>query len=165
MPPNTPRWLEQAHRDPSSINHALSVLADRERTRARARSSTRGAQISLKHRLPHVPVLVHSKSNLADHYSIAVGCQPENQWFNRYMDIEPYDRTCIKANGRYLNGNWVRELFGGSWWIATQAPLPETAHEFLSMVGGLELLRPPAEPSRFYKRVRTVVQLTREVED
>jgi protein tyrosine phosphatase len=64
------------------------------------------------------------------------------------------------------NANWVRELFGGFWWIATQAPLPETSHEFLSLVGGLDPLRPPtSEPGNTYRRVRTVVQLTKEIED
>ncbi|KAI0031255.1 protein-tyrosine phosphatase-like protein [Vararia minispora EC-137] len=162
---SVPQWLEKAHRDPSDINHALSILAERERARSRARSSTRGVQISLKPRLPHVPLLSYPKSQLADHYSVSQGCRPENQWSNRYMDIEPYDRTCAKANSRYFNGNWVRELFGGSWWIATQAPLPGTAHEFFSMVSGLDTLRPPGEPAKAYKRVRTIVQLTREVED
>jgi hypothetical protein len=101
MPPNVPQWLDTAVCDPSDITHVLSVLADRERTRARARSSTHSGPLKLKHRLPHVPILAVPKSGLADYYSVSLAYRPENQWFNRYMDIEPYDRTCVKPNNRY----------------------------------------------------------------
>ena len=67
-----------------------------------------------------------------------------------------------------MNANWVRELFGGKWWIATQAPLPNTTHTFLSL-----LLQPNSRPppgllppnsSESGSRIRTVVQLTKATE-
>ncbi|KAI0785394.1 protein-tyrosine phosphatase-like protein, partial [Irpex lacteus] len=68
--------------------------------------------------------------------------------------------------GRYLNASWVRELAGKKWWIATQAPLPDTMHAFLSLIfqpltRPLDLNprhNPGSEPT---SRIRTVVQLTR----
>jgi protein-tyrosine phosphatase len=59
----------------------------------------------------------------------------------------------------------VRELAGGRWTISTQAPLPNTAHEFLSLVAGIHApLGLPEEPALGFTRVRTVVQLARNVE-
>jgi len=85
----------------------------------------------------------------------------ENRYLNRYIDIQPYDRTRVAVGGRYFNGNWVREHAGGRWTIATQAPLPSTTHEFLSIIAGIHSpLIPPGEPSSKFTRVRTVVQLT-----
>ncbi|KAG1814030.1 protein-tyrosine phosphatase-like protein, partial [Suillus subaureus] len=70
---------------------------------------------------------------------------PDNVVANRYSNIEPYDRTRVVvgdlkgshcsvgaegSKGRYFNASWVRELYGGKLWIATQAPLPRTAHVF-----------------------------------
>jgi len=98
---------------------------------------------------------------------------------NRYMDIIPYDRTRLaveedkdccqeqagKLHGRYLNANWVLEKFGHKWWIATQAPLRNTAHAFLSVM--LQpIVRPPRtdHPNSKTRRVRTVVQLTQNYE-
>ncbi|KAI0050605.1 phosphatases II, partial [Auriscalpium vulgare] len=161
-----PPWLRKAH-DHDHINHVLQVLADRERARSRARASSRPrADIQLKHRLPNVPALLHTKNPLSDHYSVAIACAPENRLCNRYSDIEPYDRTRVLAGRRYFNGNWVRERAGGRWAIATQAPLPHTAHEFLSLIAGLDPgLRPPGEPHLAFHRVRTVVQLTPTHED
>lgn len=114
------------------------------------------------------------------------------------MDVAPYDRTRVvvghhhhhhlKAQGkgegeeggeggeeeetepagRYLNASWVRELAGKKWWIATQAPLPDTMHAFLSLIfqpltRPLDLNPPPtpAPGSGPTSRIRTVVQLTR----
>jgi protein tyrosine phosphatase len=60
----------------------------------------------------------------------------------------------------------VRELFGGNWWVATQAPLPNTMHAFLSMLfQPLSHLpasfRPPSSSHPAKRiRIRTVVQLT-----
>ena len=94
--------------------------------------------------------------------SVALGCSPENRFCNRYSDILPYDHSRVDVGGRYFNGNWVRELAGGRWSISTQAPLPNTAHEFLSLVAGIHTpFRPPSEPALSFTRVRTVVQLRR----
>lgn len=70
---------------------------------------------------------------------------------------------------RYLNASWVQELYGNRWWIASQAPIPETSHAFLSL-----LLQPSTHPppsllptppqSPHGSQVRTIVQLTMNVE-
>lgn len=106
---------------------------------------------------------------------------------NRYIDILPYDRTrAVVDHGsthgyspgsgkspyaRYLNANWVLERFGHKWWIAAQAPLQHTAHAFLSAIiqPSIHPLFIPAPPnsgpsSTRTSRIRTVVQLTRNVE-
>jgi protein tyrosine phosphatase len=116
------------------------------------------------------------------YYSTAIGCHPDNQGANRYSDIEPYDRTRVVVgdlknahcsigaegtNGRYFNASWVRELYGGKLWIATQAPLPRTAHVFLSAIAQ-PISAPPSSLNspRMHSpsRVRTVVQLTPNME-
>jgi protein-tyrosine phosphatase len=51
---------------------------------------------------------------------------------------------------------------GGKWWIATQAPLPRTIHPFLSLF--LSPISNPLDPSLGQFSVRTIVQLTRDVE-
>jgi len=107
---------------------------------------------------------------------VSVGSSRDIQECNRYLDITPYDRTRVvlssrgvergsAPDGRYLNANWVRELAGGKWWIASQAPLPHTAHAFLSV-----MLSPIVHPSvsrtpdAKTSRVRTIVQLTQNIE-
>ncbi|THH16362.1 hypothetical protein EUX98_g9312 [Antrodiella citrinella] len=113
-------------------------------------------------------------------YSIAIATHPDNAPGNRYTGVEPYDRTLVNVGcgddsceptGRYLNASWVRELYGGKWWIATQAPLPETFHAYLSMIFQ-PTSHPPAEfhprPKSFRatdsSRIRTIVVLTRNME-
>ncbi|KAI0308806.1 protein-tyrosine phosphatase-like protein [Amylostereum chailletii] len=157
-----PDWLLRA-REPRHFNLAMSSLDDRELIRVRARVPKEGRQISLKHRLG---IVSHAPAHdpLTDHYSTATGCSPENHCSNRYADIEPYDRTIVPSAGRYFNANWVREHAGGRWTIATQAPLRDTAHDFLSIIVGLQTLRPP-DGSHSFSRVRTVVQLTQNVEN
>jgi protein tyrosine phosphatase len=121
-----------------------------------------------------------------EHYSVSCGCEPRNDISNRYIDIEPYNRTRVIVghwnddegemredpdDDRYINANWVRELFGGKWWIATQAPLARTTHAFLSLF----LQTTTCPPARLHaaslsspahkSRIRTVVQLTRIFEE
>lgn len=180
--PTTPEWLKAA----SSVDHiiaVLQILTQREHSRHQARDVSRqSSNPSTTHRLTHSPSVVAGKIELKNHYSISAGTHPNNAWGNRYADIEPYDRTRVTVSrgeseeertveGRYLNANWTRELAGGKWWIATQAPLPQTAHAFLSVI--LQpITRPPRElhPIRSSaslsktSRVRTVVQLTRHIE-
>jgi len=62
-----------------------------------------------------------------------------------------------------LNANWCLEQFGHKWWIASQAPLPATAHAFLSLIRQHIIVPVSTSPSRS-TRIRTVVQLTRLVE-
>lgn len=73
------------------------------------------------------------------HYDVKIGTSDTNMAENRYNDIAPFDRTRVTVSvdghpeGRYLNASWVRELWGGCWWVAAQAPLPNTAHAFLGL--------------------------------
>jgi protein tyrosine phosphatase len=169
---NVPSWLQDS-RSVSRVKSVLSTLAKRENERVHFRL----ASATSRRQSPplQTPELV------GDYYSEIVGC--ENSWGNRYLDIKPYDRTRVivggrggqreaeiadGSQGRYINASWVRELFGGKWWIATQAPLPYTAHAFLSVI--LQpVTRPPQllEPSPLTSKtsqIRTVVQLTQNVE-
>jgi len=169
-----PSWLEfvdsQAH-----IDHVLTTLARREQARENARRISRQKSTHPHHPSPN-------KSPLPYHYSVSVGAHADHHAENRYLDIEPYDRTRVVFNGggveeapNYLNANWVRELAGGKWWIATQAPLPNTARTFLNVI--LQSIPCPystiVDPSPVQStsnassrrtRVRTIVQLTRDVE-
>ncbi|KII93287.1 hypothetical protein PLICRDRAFT_35482 [Plicaturopsis crispa FD-325 SS-3] len=174
-----PPWLHMSH-SPKHLSAALRVLAKRERTRDTARTASRrqSEPSTTRSHFAHLGASVLQKDDYTKHYAVSAGCQPENQWGNRYLQLEPYDRTRVVVGpgadgelaeggaegGRYLNASWVRELFGGKWWIATQAPLPNTAHPFLSVI--LQpIARPPPEllagsSTTRTSRVRTVVQLT-----
>jgi protein tyrosine phosphatase len=174
--PNIPSWLRVAQS--SSRANVLHTLAKRERQRDSARTLSRHRSNPSK--AYHFIALQNTE--LADHYSVCAG--HKNQWGNRYLNLEPYDRTRVVVDvageqcdmgtdhapcgqGRYLNASWVRELYGSKWWIATQAPLPTTAHAFLSVI--LQpVTRPPQllDPSLTSRpcRIRTVVQLTQNVE-
>lgn len=177
---NIPAWLERAH-NAEHITEVLRALAKRERIRVGARNASRHqSHPSKTHRVAHIASTISTKAEHVAHYSIAAGTDPDNERLNRYADIYPYDRTRVVvcpaepshdgsnscAAGRYLNANWVRELAGGKWWIATQAPLPHTAHAFLSVI--LEGISPPPgaplSTVRQLNRVRTIVQLTRNFE-
>ncbi|EPQ60228.1 phosphotyrosine protein phosphatases II [Gloeophyllum trabeum ATCC 11539] len=191
MPPSVelPRWLQAAH-SPEHLTSVVTALTNRERLRASARTASKHKSHSSKvHRASFgASSSLLTKSAHVNHYSVSVGNRPENKTGNRYADIEPYDRTRVvideqlemgsgatSRKGRYLNANWVRELAGGKWWIATQAPLPHTAHAFLSVI--LQpTTRPPhdllhplesnshPETDERPSRVRTVVQLTQNFE-
>ncbi|KZT27674.1 phosphatases II [Neolentinus lepideus HHB14362 ss-1] len=186
-----PKWL-QAAQSLDHLNAVVTALTNRERLRASARTASRHKSHSSKvHRASFgTSSSLLTKSDQVTHYSVTVGNRPENKPGNRYADIEPYDRTRVVVEdqlgmgsgktssvgiGRYLNANWVRELAGGKWWIATQAPLPNTAHAFLSVI-----LQPTTQPppdlhhpfeSEFHRqhssrpgRIRTIVQLTQNFE-
>ena len=167
MSPPKPQWLQSAQSS-SHLKSVSNVLREREYYRQHLRSESRdsGSHTRSSHRR-RVPWDSNTDQKAIDYYSVAVGCKKDS--CNRYSDVEPYDRTrVVVAGGRYLNANWVRELFGGRWWIATQAPLPETAHTFLSLI-----MQPVTQPPSFLdsspsqptiSRIRTVVQLTQSVE-
>ena len=182
-----PPWLTRSQ-SLSHIRSVLQTLSKREDIRESARCSSRhqtdpsspshrGSRFSLHIRKTQI------NQKYVDYYSVAVGYLPQNLSRNRYMELEPYDRTRVvvghgdetgaeggEGEGRYLNANWVLERFGGKWWIASQAPLPNTAHPFLSLI-----LQPITRPPPFLQpssslseaqtsRVRTIVQLTMDVE-
>ncbi|KXN88947.1 putative quinone oxidoreductase [Leucoagaricus sp. SymC.cos] len=173
MPPyrsNLPSWLSNAYTE-SHINLVLQTLAERESRRKNFRPEFPLSDFSLGN--PAQPCL--------DHYSVAVASRRENLPHNRYSDVVPYDRTRVivrsgVAAGRYINASWILERFGHKWWIATQAPLPSTAHRFLSLISQqlprpLRTLSTPAVDqleaaanSHATTRIRTVVQLTKNVE-
>ncbi|KAF8347060.1 protein-tyrosine phosphatase-like protein [Amanita rubescens] len=163
-----PDWLSAAKSFPYLFS-VLKILAEREATRDHARSLAR--QVLANKRVP-------AKSDgLASHYSVCVGCSSENAPRNRYIQLEPYDRTRVIASAqglesRYLNANWVLERFGHKWWISTQAPLPNTVYTFLSLIvypsassaPEFTIQTDPQIRLPFQSRVRTVVQLTRNFE-
>jgi protein tyrosine phosphatase len=161
-----PSWLQRAYNQ-DHITDVWRILTDRECSRIYTRTMSVAA--SRCHREPdRAPITpsqlssaAHPSEILASHYSIALGCSSENRYRNRYADIQPYDRTRVAMDGRYINANWVRERAGGHWTIAAQAPLPSTTHEFLSIMAGIHSpLIPPGQSSSKFKRVRTVAQLT-----
>ena len=151
-----PDWLQRAQTT-DHLYEALNVLDEREQFRAQCRSASK--PLDPDYPSPDQPPPSPKDKALVDFYSVSVGGSSDHRISNRYADIEPYDRTRVDPGGCYLNANWVRELHGNKWWIATQAPLMNTAYTFLSVL--LEQVSPPGFPST---RVRTIVQLTRDVE-
>jgi protein tyrosine phosphatase len=150
-----PAWLQHAQSS-DYLNEVLGTLDEREQLRAESRSASKPYDPDEHHPPPEIS---QADRLLAEFYSVSVGGSPTHRIANRYADIEPYDRTRFDPGGRYLNANWVRELYGKKWWIATQAPLPYTAYTFLSAL--LEPVSPPGLPT---SRVRTIVQLTQDIE-
>jgi hypothetical protein len=187
--PEKPSWLELAACSEKHITNVLRVLAARESKRYTARALSQQRQLDSSESIP----ILKPPSALAaflrrepdvqqhhvEHYSVATGVHEENRRMNRYLDIIPYDRTRViveedkdypqeragKLDGRYLNANWVMERFGHKWWIATQAPLRNTAHTFLSVMLQPVVRPPHADPPKSKTtRIRTVVQLTQNFE-
>ncbi|KAI3622439.1 hypothetical protein WG66_016032 [Moniliophthora roreri] len=161
-----PRWLIESQNH-SHIEFALKTLKQREDARARARfvSLPRKSR-ALRAAIQNIP------KSFSDYYAVVAGNKEENQDRNRYVDVVPYDRTRVAVNDsssgesceeRYCNANWVLERFGGKWWIASQAPLPNTSHTFLSLIA--KPVTPPSSVSQVTSHIRTVVQLTQNLED
>ncbi|EJD51913.1 phosphatases II [Auricularia subglabra TFB-10046 SS5] len=165
---HAPSWLHNGH-SRRFVAQALDVLDHRDAIRQRAmaqgarrrRSGSASSISSLDAELA-----AGLPEELTSYYACADGLAPENQRKNRYCDILPFDRTRVRApylkgtahgpaDSRYLNANFVRELAGGKYWIATQAALPFTAHALLSL-----LLQPVELPTGTSQQVRTIVQLT-----
>ncbi|KAF8167494.1 protein-tyrosine phosphatase-like protein [Crassisporium funariophilum] len=189
-----PSWLTVAINSDKHLNNVQRVLAAREYKRLAARSaSQRQAEAEEKPSSPSIAsrslafLRQEVKPELVQHYSVVVASNDVNKGKNRYVDVQPYDRTRVVVRhghtlpgtgesdgewqGRYLNANWVLERSGHKWWIATQAPLRNTAHAFLSLLLQTDV-RPPKqllglsteeEPAQAC-RVRTVVQLTQNIE-
>ncbi|KAG5222356.1 phosphatases II [Salix suchowensis] len=155
---------------------ALKLLSERENIRAAAREESRPreeTQHGSRRRRNFGPEII-------DHYSVETGAHPDQIHKNRYNMVEPYDRSRVvvgcmdgeasgaegQSCGRYLNASWVKERYGRKWWIASQAPLPSTAHAFLSVI-----LQPSTFPPTSLENktnnvgpIRTVVQLTKNIE-
>ncbi|KAF4606186.1 hypothetical protein EYR38_000235 [Pleurotus pulmonarius] len=170
-----PTWLQRSTSTPYCAS-ALKLLAERENIRAAAREESRPRQEShhgSRRRRNFGPEMI-------DHYSVETGAHPDQSHKNRYYMVEPYDRSRVvvgctegeasdaggQSCGRYLNASWVKERYGRKWWIANQAPLPSTAHAFLSVI-----VQPSTSPPTSLEHetnntgpVRTVVQLTKNIE-
>ncbi|KAF8559895.1 phosphatases II [Imleria badia] len=177
--PAIPSWLVQAH-EATYQRVVFAELSKREKERsshrnARPTSPSPSAFAFPKFKLPgKCTPSQPEKPDPSKHYSVAIGRDPVNRWGNRYSNIEPYDRTrvvvgvsgtaclgCGEGKGRYFNGSWVKELHGQKLWIATQAPLRDTAHAFLSVLSQPVGSSSDASTSLPQgSRVRTVVQLT-----
>ena len=153
-----PAWLQRAQ-SAGYLNQVLYALDTREQLRAESRSASKPQDPDYDHPQLELDAPRPDVKLLRGFYSVSVGGSPAHRMANRYGDIEPYDRTRLDPGGQYLNANWVRELHGKKWWIATQAPLPNTAYTFLSV-----LLEPVSLPGLPTSRVRTIVQLTKDVE-
>ena len=174
-----PPWLVQARE--TSYQHAVFIeLSKREKERTSYRNTppANSNASTLRKFLPGKSTPSHPETpDLYKYYSVAIGRDPINRWANRYSNIEPYDRTrvvvgisgtacrlgCGEGQGRYFNGSWVKELHGQKLWIATQAPLRDTVHAYLSVLS--QPVGSSSDPSFPQgSRVHTVVQLTRSVE-
>ncbi|KAJ3510752.1 hypothetical protein NMY22_g15876 [Coprinellus aureogranulatus] len=177
-----PDWLAATFNG-DYVQAVLQILASRETKRDIARNDSRptdkpkagGHRFSISKRKSGVDP-THTA-----HYSVRDGASDDNSGRNRYYQLEPYDRNRVTvpssassdqaaAKRQYLNASWVLEKFGHKWWIASQAPLPNTAYTFLSMITE-PVMRPPADllspasyPSYPTTQIRTVVQLTNIVE-
>ncbi|TFK71133.1 phosphatases II [Pluteus cervinus] len=195
-----PSWLNDA-RSPAYMRLVLETLNRREDIRVQARRATRHRDRSdvefldsddefyIRHGQNSNQEESPRQKALKRFYSVAVGSHPDSDVFNRYAQLEAYDRTRVVApipnppnggpaggEGRYLNASWVSERLGQKWWIASQAPLPQSAHAFLSTIfhpiekwppyknagGEPEPLSSSASTGR--PRIRTVVQLTKNIE-
>ena len=152
-----PAWLQRAQ-SVDYISDVLNTLDVRELFRAECRSASKPHDPD-DYYPPPDPQQPQPDRLAVSFYSVSVGGSPAHRISNRYSNIEPYDRTRLDPCDCYLNANWVRELHGKKWWIATQAPLLNTAYTFLSAL--IEPISPPGLPDT---RIRTVVQLTQDVE-
>lgn len=183
---NLPAWLNNAYTE-SHIGLVIRTLTERESQREKLRSmswrqaqSSSASSDSSPESSPTNSLYGHIPQAHCNHYSIIAASNERNAHHNRYRDVVPYDRTrvIVESGNRYLNASWVLERCGHKWWIATQAPLPTTTHTFLSLVMQ-PIARPPntlsvpptshegvevTVPSYGTSRIRTVVQLTKNVE-
>jgi len=158
----TPAWLIRATETTSYIEEVWNTLSSREQQRLLARSASR-----LRPRKTQSLRQPEAQSNIDPHlfnfYSNSTGLSSTNKFFNRYLDVVPYDRNRVKPLGtgeRYLNASWIQTRASGRWYIATQAPLLWTANSFLSLTIG-DNVTPEGEKTA---RVRTIVQLTQDYE-
>lgn len=173
-----PLWLTTSLNS-KHISAVLSILSDRESKRNVAQNASQMRVLERSDSSRQSPLILLGRGNREappshiEHYTIAAGLQPLNLVLNRYLNIVPYDRTRVvvydgyldvekDSQGRYLNASWVLERKGGKWWIATQAPVKRSAHTFLCALMQPIVNTPYSTSHR--GRVRTVVQLTRDLE-
>lgn len=134
--PQPPAWILAAYK-PEYLQNVLSVLGQRETRRDVARNaSRRKSDPSIAKRLQQYLKKAGATSEQIEHYSVDVGARQENMDRNRYLQLEPYNRTRVvvdasgdggnqgdssqNCGGLYLNASFVLEKYGQKWWIATQ---------------------------------------------
>jgi len=186
VPQKLPPWLMTALSSDRHISNVLHILSDREFKRNQTRNASRTAAweqadpSSTPLTRQHLSSFIARRnldipSSHAEHYAIATGLHSIHRELNRYTDVIPYDLTRVvvydgyvghgaeQNAGTYLNASWVLERGGQKWWIATQAPVKPAAHTFLSVL--LQpIIKPPHSTISYRSRVRTVVQLTQNIE-
>jgi hypothetical protein len=125
-----PQWLKSIMTDERHRASVLEELEDREAIRTQHRYRFRPSY-TLQGYGPSVPsgsaAEQHQNDTLEKFYSISLATDPRHRPLNRYSDIAAYDRGCVMVarndavgSQQYLNGNWVREVGGKAWWLATQ---------------------------------------------
>ncbi|XP_057558721.1 tyrosine-protein phosphatase non-receptor type 22 [Hippopotamus amphibius kiboko] len=74
-------------------------------------------------------------------YPTTVAERPKNIKKNRYKDILPYDHSLVELfmitsdeDSNYINGNFIKGVYGPKAYIATQGPLPTTVLDFWRMI-------------------------------
>ncbi|BGP23343.1 hypothetical protein Rt10032_c02g0913 [Rhodotorula toruloides] len=170
-----PDFLTPSH---DALVTVLSILSEREHLRRTLATEGRsGCRVRIRGR--GEPADGGADEDCDGWFSCAAGTTRENMGKNRYGDIIAYDRTrCLPPfqttassdEANYVNASLVREPDLGfdeedvprRWWVAAQAPIPPTVHDFLSL-----LLTPPSSlthqsrstPSQL-PLINLIVQLT-----
>ncbi|BGP01314.1 Tyrosine-protein phosphatase 1 [Rhodotorula toruloides] len=140
---------------PTALRNVLSILSEREHLRRTlAAEGSSGCKVRIQGR--GEPANGATDDDCERWFSVSAGTSRENLAKNRYGDIIAYDRTrCLPPlrttassdEANYVNASLVREPDLGfdekdvprRWWVAAQAPIPPTVHDFLSL-----LLTPPS---------------------
>ncbi|BGP30646.1 hypothetical protein JCM10296v2_002403 [Rhodotorula toruloides] len=140
---------------PTALRNALAILSEREHLRRTLAAERRsGCQVRIQGQ--GEPANGATDDDCEGWFSVSAGTSRENMAKNRYGDIIAYDRTrCLPPlrtaassdEANYVNASLVREPDLGfdekdvprRWWVAAQAPIPPTVHDFLSL-----LLTPPS---------------------
>ncbi|GAA5925440.1 hypothetical protein JCM3775_001411 [Rhodotorula graminis] len=162
----------------NALHSALAALQEREYLRRASISDTRP-----RHEPAQGRTAGQANTGERDWFAVGAASSRTNRDKNRYGDILAYDRTrCLpplrtaaaRDEAGYVNASLVREpdlgfdddVLPRRWWVAAQAPVPHTVHDFLSL-----LLSPPTSlshqasgPSEPLPLVNLVVQLTPLVE-
>lgn len=126
-----PAPLSAFHASTQYRIHVQDVLARREAQR-------RTVAFSDPQKLAKIPLTVLSQQ-ARDAFKANHAIQDLNVMRNRYSDIVPYDATRVTlgqcpAEQSYINASWLREPAAAPRsWIASQAPMEETVHDFLSL--------------------------------
>ncbi|KAK4058442.1 hypothetical protein OIO90_000601 [Microbotryomycetes sp. JL221] len=139
---NAPAWLRVPLTSNSAFESIATTLAERERARRHATAMMR-AHTSTTTSSPE------GHAAIVDKYAATQAFNRVHRSKNRYGDIYPYDRTRVllspnsdkvNSNDWYINATLVQEpdlsVLGieQRWWIAAQAAVPESAHDFLTML-------------------------------